>query len=379
MKPSTLKVQIILLLLAFILPSTESRAAGNTFPASGNVGIGTLNPGNYKLRVVGDTRVDKSLFISDKMRFSIWKSPMGNRNYYLDLYNQKATYAGDETGFRICGNKNCDKGGKIFSTTSYPLVIEVLGSEKKVEVRNTLAAKELRAATVCVSGKCRQTWPSMKNFWKENGHNVYRAKGRVGLGVSTPKADLHIKGNLKNRKYATLRIENSKGKGKGAQLELINGDSTQIQFNLGVGGKKNGKTVEDKFFIWKQRANGSAGDLLLTLDTAGTLKVRKVKVTQKEWSDYVFDKNYPLPAMEEVERFIEKEKHLPGVPSAEEVARDGIDLGQINATLLKKIEELTLYQIELHKAVKQLSGEMKKLKEENLLLKNEDTDRSKEG
>ena len=60
------------------------------------------------------------------------------------------------------------------------------------------------------------------------------------------------------------------------------------------------------------------------------------------WSDYVFESNYDLASLSEVEAFIKKHKHLPGVPSATDVSRDGIDMAEMDATLLKKIEELTL-------------------------------------
>lgn len=72
------------------------------------------------------------------------------------------------------------------------------------------------------------------------------------------------------------------------------------------------------------------------------------------WADYVFEEDYKLPSLFEIEDFIKKNKHLPGVPSSEEVHANGIDLAKMDATLLKKIEELTLYIIEQQKLIKQL-------------------------
>lgn len=74
-----------------------------------------------------------------------------------------------------------------------------------------------------------------------------------------------------------------------------------------------------------------------------------------KWPDYVFAKDYELPALSTVEAFIQKEKHLPEVPSAKEIKKDGLDLGKMDATLLKKVEELTLYTIAQEKKIDALT------------------------
>ena len=84
----------------------------------------------------------------------------------------------------------------------------------------------------------------------------------------------------------------------------------------------------------------------------------------RSWADYVFQPQYKLKSLREVEAFIREHKHLPDVPSAMEVEGNGIDLGENQATLLKKIEELTLYMIELNKKVEALSAENKELKKQ---------------
>lgn len=83
----------------------------------------------------------------------------------------------------------------------------------------------------------------------------------------------------------------------------------------------------------------------------------KVKVAVKNtanWSDYVFAKNYKMLPLTEVEAYVNKHKHLPGVPSAEEVVANGIDVATMDAKLLEKIEELTLYVIKLEKEMNEL-------------------------
>ncbi len=76
---------------------------------------------------------------------------------------------------------------------------------------------------------------------------------------------------------------------------------------------------------------------------------RVVVKLNADWPDYVFTKNYGLMSLEEVEFYINENSHLPNVPSAEEVKESGIDLGTMDAKLLQKIEELTLYVIALKK------------------------------
>jgi hypothetical protein len=74
---------------------------------------------------------------------------------------------------------------------------------------------------------------------------------------------------------------------------------------------------------------------------------------QSAWPDYVFDNAYPLPSLAEVKKYIDQNKHLPDVPSADQVNDEGIDLGEMNKLLVKKVEELTLYLIEKDKREKQ--------------------------
>jgi hypothetical protein len=103
------------------------------------------------------------------------------------------------------------------------------------------------------------------------------------------------------------------------------------------------------------------------LAVEGTLGARKIKVTMASpWADYVFEENYPLPTLEEVEQFIKTNKHLPGVPSAEEVDSDGLDLGDTQVILLKKIEELTLYILDQNRKMNDLTN---KVEEQNKKIK----------
>jgi len=81
----------------------------------------------------------------------------------------------------------------------------------------------------------------------------------------------------------------------------------------------------------------------------GKIRAQEIKVETANWPDYVFAKDYKLPSLQETEKHIREKGHLPGIPSAEEVKANGVDLGEMNAKLLKKIEELTLYLIQSEK------------------------------
>lgn len=99
------------------------------------------------------------------------------------------------------------------------------------------------------------------------------------------------------------------------------------------------------------------------LYVAGGILAERVKVElQGNWPDFVFAEEHPLEELEAVEAFIETNHHLPGIPSAAKVAEDGIDLGQMDAALLQKIEELTLYVIQLKKDNEALQVEVEALK-----------------
>jgi hypothetical protein len=85
------------------------------------------------------------------------------------------------------------------------------------------------------------------------------------------------------------------------------------------------------------------------LDVNGTIHSKEVKVDMIGWSDFVFKKEYNLPTLAEVEKHINEKGHLENIPSEEEVLKNGINLGEMNAKLLQKIEELTLYMIDMKK------------------------------
>lgn len=98
----------------------------------------------------------------------------------------------------------------------------------------------------------------------------------------------------------------------------------------------------------------------------GNIIAEEVKIALYEnWSDFVFEDSYKLPSLKDVEQHIKTYGHLKDIPSAAEIKENGFNLGEMDAKLLQKIEELTLYTIEQQKEIEELKNENKKLKEQS--------------
>jgi trimeric autotransporter adhesin len=223
--------------------------------------------------------------------------------------------------------------------------------------------------------------------------------GAVGIGTSNPSAVLHVN----HADGGSIMISNPSGHqgvlavagGAGwHSLAATTGDVVVRAINstndliLTVNGGDGNTTGSGKMLFATGSAYGnkekvrmsidnagkvSIGDpTLFTMGTPGTYKLyvadgilaEKVRVaikTTTDWADYVFKPTYKLRSLYEVESFIKTNGHLPEVPSAEEVVSKGIDMAQMDAKLLQKVEELTLYMIELKK-----ENDALKLKVDNL-------------
>ncbi len=92
-----------------------------------------------------------------------------------------------------------------------------------------------------------------------------------------------------------------------------------------------------------------------------TEKVRVATNGTTFWADFVFDKDYKLRPLSEVESYIKANNHLPEIPSTADVSKNGIDLAETQALLLQKVEELTLYVIQQNKKIEKLEGKVRKL------------------
>ncbi|MGX7668382.1 hypothetical protein [Flavobacterium pedocola] len=93
------------------------------------------------------------------------------------------------------------------------------------------------------------------------------------------------------------------------------------------------------------------------LSVDGAVRAERVRV-YTSWADFVFEPQYKLPTLKEVEAHIKEKGHLKDIPSAAEVEKNGIDLGEMNKRLLQKVEELTLYMIKMNEEIESLKKQV---------------------
>ena len=156
--------------------------------------------------------------------------------------------------------------------------------------------------------------------------------------------------------------ENIKGIRNGATIDIylkINKTHTRYYFRRLIrAGSRITPMHEEPFLV-----NLPAGDLVIdcvdaklfasSIEVDGIIKATEIKV-EAQTADFVFKEDYHLKSLEEVEQFITNNKHLPDVPSAKQMEENGVGLAEMNKLLLQKIEELTLYMIEIKKENKRL-------------------------
>ena len=105
------------------------------------------------------------------------------------------------------------------------------------------------------------------------------------------------------------------------------------------------------------------------LDVAGPIHCSEIITNSYDWADYVFKPAYKLASLSEVEGVIKREGHLPGMPSASDVAAHGLSVGEMQVKLLQKVEELTLHQIDEDKRLNEQSKDIEQLRKENAELR----------
>lgn len=221
--------------------------------------------------------------------------------------------------------------------------------------------------------------------------------GNVGVGTSTPSQKLDVLGNIiTGSTHATegvnafsIRYENGSLNNWGA---LRSSAASYMSFgvkadnNIANGWLSSNETLNFSKVAMILNDDGikflSSPQQLIALNSPvtmnevmkiavngnaslqGKFEAKEVKVTLTPTADFVFDENYNLPKLEEIEKHIKEKKHLPEIASAAQMEKEGVNIGEFQIKLLQKIEELTLYTIEQNK-------QLKKLQENNNKLMNE--------
>jgi hypothetical protein len=208
--------------------------------------------------------------------------------------------------------------------------------------------------------------------------NTFPTTGSVGIGTLSPSSFFHGGNNrvleiynpnntLNSQSHVILSTGSTLNNSGAGTLSWISRSSTGFQGMAYIGSMIQGDaTVNSSASLIFATSNGSAvytrmvlnkdGNLGIginnpaeKLSVNGKIRAQEIKVETTNWPDYVFAKDYQLPSLKETEQHIKDKGHLPGIPSAAEVKANGVDLGEMNAKLLKKIEELTLHLIEQEK------------------------------
>ena len=173
--------------------------------------------------------------------------------------------------------------------------------------------------------------------------------GKVAIGnVTSPSAKLHIKAD--NGERADLMLEAT---GTSAIYFKNKNNSISLTGNI--------MTLSAGGFSYTDGnvAIGTMPNNDYKLAVKGVIRSEEVVVElMTSWPDYVFASDYSLPKLNEVKAFVNKNGHLPGLPSASQVSEEGLGLGEINAKLLEKIEELTLYIIEQEERIQKLEEKL---------------------
>lgn len=223
-------------------------------------------------------------------------------------------------------------------------------------------------------------WSKTANNWMGAALFINSDNGNVGIGTTNPTSRLHIDGATTTNVISLAEGSTYLGSlGRGA---TVTGAWSQYpgilaltyqgrDFAIGGWGKTANNWMGAALFINSDSGNVGIGttapDAKLTV--LGNIHSREVKVSVDAGADFVFKEEYKLRPLEDVAAFIRSENHLPDIASAEEMKKNGMELGQMNVKLLQKIEELTLYMIDMKKQLENVEKENGKMKEEMIRLK----------
>jgi hypothetical protein len=355
----------------------------------GNVGIGTLSP-VYKLDVVGPVRFNNEVFVT-RIKCLPGDSVIAFGDSSVVIWpNQNRITWTPNGGFRglAIGNNSVALGdqsvaiGKKALTTVNAVNSVVIGTGPN----NGGFFTNGTANSLAVAFQS-----NIPTFFvgSANGNGTV---GRVGVGTAEPQADFQVGDDYLKlavgradgvqstfctsyigfnvaRNGSNQWLTSSDGVNNGGLMMMgdIAGGMRIVQFtsNGGADHVWTNQEVEDHtiFQIYQggrvaiggmNQLTGPLHDPFTMLTVDGGIVCRKLNVTLNHWSDSIFAPNYYLMPLDSVANFIKVNGHLPGVPSEKDVKINGVDLAQNDVVLLAKVEELTLYIMQLEGRIKEL-------------------------
>lgn len=325
-----------------------------------------------------------ALTIKDNMGF--WSATDGQKNInghavngVLGMYAN--TYSTDGSGVEVFGKSHTSFNGSIHydsyhdgthpissyghvfqnydATLSTPGWTAGMGITKngKVVISDNLIAAPTDALTVKDNIGFWSATDGQKNI---NGHVSNGFLGMYANTFSNDGAAVEVYGNGGSSSFpGQVHLISNGTTGDGITLQTYNAGIYKRLMTV----KNNGAVVISDGSIPTPNEGTPGGYNLYVQHGILTEKLKVANTTDGvNWSDFVFNKDYDLMALSDVETYVKKNKHLPEIPSAEEVAKEGIDVAAMDAKLLQKIEELTLYVIEQSKQINTQQKEIEKLK-----------------
>lgn len=371
-----MKKTINLFTCTFImLAITSSTAIAQSWIASGadlitnntnNVGIGTSSPTD-KLTINGDHLGFIHTLSSTSYRHINGRSP--NKGLAI-LASQDWIWG---SGIVMNGWNNSSNQGDISFVSAYGFSANAgTGSAFSYWLAGPSGSWDTRLLDIDKSGM----FTLNGNIAFDNTHNT---NPRYIQGNSDENVAIYGNNGYTDGAAIAIAANNSTLIGSGEVSVVSGGNLSQLStqnpdraFNIAQFGTGQGQFTPH-FTVFK---NGKVriGDASLNINTTNEYRLyvqtgiltEKVKVALSSdptnWSDFVFDDDYELQPLSEVEEYILKNKHLPEIPSTEEVHANGLDLAQMDAKLLQKVEELTLYIIQQQKDIIQQQNEINQLK-----------------
>ena len=257
--------------------------------------------------------------------------------YYPVSFNDPGFYSNKETAIEIGRSDvhtNATWRGSLISKFNYHTTNYGHGSH--------FIDAEIRGTAYFIAGWVDGTIGNASNriiIWLRGGGNTYYLSSEFNItpivydGIQNGLPFQEENGPTHSYKTQFEEYVNNYASIKNLNAYFIAGGNNYFNGNVGIG------TLDPKGY---------------RLAVNGKIRAQEIKVEASPWPDYVFAKDYKLPSLQETESHIKEKGHLPGIPSAKEVDANGINLGEINAKLLQKIEELTLHLIEKEKSISTL-------------------------